>query len=190
MSTSRTLSAVAALAAVAAIAALPALAQSPTYKVGRAPTPEEVKAWDIAIGPDGKELPPGRSTAADGRAVYMSKCSECHGETGKEGPQDVLAGGQGSLNTDKPLKTVGSYWPYATTLWDFTYRSMPFDKPGSLTPDEVYATTAYVLFLNGIVRESDVIDATTLPKVKMPNRERFVPDPRPEFGKGPRAATR
>jgi S-disulfanyl-L-cysteine oxidoreductase SoxD len=165
------------------IAALPVLAQSPTSGVGRAPTPEEIKAWDIAVGPDGKELPPGRGTAAEGKAVYASRCAACHGATGKEGPQDILVGGQGTLTTSEPLKTIGSYWPYATTIWDYTYRAMPFDKPGSLTPEEVYQVTAYLLYLNGIIGETDVIDATTLPQVKMPNRNGFTPDPRPDVGK-------
>lgn len=165
------------------IAALPVLAQSPTYGVGRAPTPEEIKAWDIAVGPDGKELPRGRGTAAEGKAVYASRCAACHGATGKEGPQDILVGGQGTLNTSEPLKTIGSYWPYATTIWDYTSRAMPFDKPGSLTPEEVYKVTAYLLYLNGIIGENDVIDATTLPQVKMPNWNGFTRDPRPDVGK-------
>jgi mono/diheme cytochrome c family protein len=176
--------------AVLLIAALPALAQSPTHGVGRAPTPEEVKAWDIAIGPDGRELPPGSGTADSGKAVYDAKCAVCHGPTGKEGPQDVLVGGKGTLNTAKPLKTVGSYWPYATTLWDFTNRAMPFNAPGSLTADEVYSVTAYVLYLNGIIGDRDVIDAKTLPQVKMPNRDAFVPDPRPDIGKRPKSASK
>src|SRR6266516_604812 len=129
--------AAAALAVVVAVSA-----QAQTHRVGRAATTEEITAWDIAIGPDGKELPAGQGTAASGKKVYMEKCAECHGATGKEGPQDVLVGGKGTLNTDKPLKTIGSYWPYATTIWDFTYRTMPFTKPGSLTADETYAVTA------------------------------------------------
>jgi cytochrome c len=180
MSTRKALTALGLAVAVFTLA-LPGFAQMPTYKLGRTPTPAEIKAWDIAIGPDGRELPAGRGTAAEGKEVYAKRCAECHGATGKEGPQDVLVGGQGSLNTDKPLKTIGSYWSHATTVWDFTYRAMPFDKPGSLTPDEVYKATAYVLFLNGIVGENDVIDAQTLPRVKMPNRDKFVSDPRPEF---------
>ena len=121
---------------------------------------------DIDVTPDGHGLPPGSGTAARARRLYAARCVTCHGATGKEGPQDVLVGGRGSLASPKPLKTVGSYWPYATTLWDYIHRAMPFDHPGTLTADEVYSTTAYVLFLNGIVGENDVLDQTTLPKVE------------------------
>jgi len=159
----------------------PAVAQSPTFGIGRAPTAEELKAIDIDVFPDGRGLPPGRGTARAGRETYTSRCVTCHGPTGTEGPQDILAGGQGSLNTSAPLKTVGSYWPFATTLWDYLRRAMPFDHPGTLTTDQVYATTAYVLFLNGIFGEDDVLDETTLPRVKMPNRDGFVGDPRPDI---------
>src|SRR5215470_3770839 len=96
----------------------PVSAQMPTYGIGRAPTAEEVSAWDIAIGPRGSELPPGRGTVASGRQVYVDKCAMCHGATGKEGPQDILVGGQGTLATSQPLKTIGSYWPHATTIYD------------------------------------------------------------------------
>ena len=160
----------------------PWYAQSPTFGVGHAPKPEELKAIDIEVTPDGRGLPPGRSTAGAGKEVYTRRCETCHGPTGKEGPQDVLVGGQGSLATSRPLKTVGSYWPYATTLWDYINRAMPFEHPGTMTPDQVYAATAYVLFLNGIVSEQDIIDQTTLPQVKMPNRNGFTADPRPDIG--------
>jgi S-disulfanyl-L-cysteine oxidoreductase SoxD len=160
-------------------------AQTPTYGLGRPPSPDEIKAIDIDVTPDGKGLPPGRGTAAVGKDVYTRRCETCHGPTGTEGPQEVLAGGQGSLTTARPQKTVGSYWPYATTLWDYVYRAMPFDHPGTMTADDVYAATAYVLFLNGIVKEHDVLDQTTLPQVKMPNRAGFVIDPRPDIGGKP-----
>lgn len=167
--------------AIALACGVLALAQSPRYGLGRVPTPEEVKAWDIAIGPEGRELPPGRGTAAAGSTIYASQCKRCHGETGKEGPNDILTGGQGTLATPKPLKTIGSFWPYATTLWDYVNRAMPSDRPGSLLPDDVYASVAYLLFINGIIGEQDGIDQKTLPLVRMPNRDGFVPDPRPDL---------
>jgi cytochrome c len=157
-------------------------AQSPHFKVGRPPTPDELKAWDIAIGPDGKELPPGSGTVERGKAVYADQCSRCHGATGVEGPEAPLVGGQGTLNTKKPLKTVGSYWPYATTLFDYINRAMPFDRPTVMTADDVYAVTAYLLNVNGIIKADAVMDARTLPAVRMPNRDGFVADPRPDVG--------
>ena len=155
-------------------------AQAPTYGIGRKPTAEEIKAWDIAIGTDGKELPPGRGTVAAGKEAYTKRCVECHGADGKSGKHDQLVGGQGTLTSTKPQKTVGSYWPYATTLWDHIHRAMPFDRPGTLTTDQVYSVTAYILYLNGIIGENEVMDAQSLPNVKMPNRNGFVPDPRPD----------
>ena len=155
-------------------------AQSPTFGLGRTPAPEALKAIDIEVTPDGKGLPPGSGTAAAGKDVYTRRCETCHGPTGKEGPQDQLVGGQGTLATPRPQKTVGSYWPYATTLWDYVHRAMPFDHPGTLTTDEVYSAAAYVLFLNGVVGEQDILNQTTLPQVKMPNRNGFVADPRPD----------
>jgi cytochrome c len=155
-------------------------AQSPTSGFGRTPTAEELRAIDIEVTPDGKGLATGSSTASAGKSLYTRRCETCHGPTGKEGPQDVLVGGQGSLATSTPQKTVGSYWPYATTLWDYIRRAMPFEHPGTLTTDEVYGATAYVLYMNGIVGENDVLDETTLPRVKMPNRNGFTSDPRPD----------
>lgn len=150
------------------------------FGLGHTPTAAEIQAWDIAIGPDGKELPAGQGTAREGATLYHAKCAMCHGASGSEGPQDVLVGGQGSLATAKPVRTIGSFWPYATTVYDYIYRSMPFYAPGSLPPHEVYALTAYLLFRNGLVDEDDVIDAQTLPRITMPNRDGFRPDPRPE----------
>jgi len=184
MGTARSVALVAAFVAAPIVVApavqafRPAFEQSPTYGVGRAPTADELNAIDIEVMPDGKGLRHGSGTAAAGKDVYTRRCETCHGPTGKEGPQDVLAGGQGSLTTSRPLKTVGSYWPYATTLWDYINRAMPFDHPSTLTADEVYAATAYVLFLNGIVGEHDVVNETTLPRIKMPNRNGFIPDDR------------
>lgn len=157
-------------------------AQSPEYGVGRPPTAEEIKAWDISAFPDGTGLPEGSGTAAQGKDVYERRCAECHGNNGEGGDHGALVGGVGSLDSAKPLKTAVSYWPYATTLWDYTNRSMPFDTPGVLTNDQVYAVVAYVLFLGEVVGENDVLDAKTLPEVKMPNRDGFIPDDRPDVG--------
>lgn len=167
---------------VSAQTAKPQKKHPPLFGLGRTATAEEIAKWDIIIGPDGKGLPPGGGTAAEGKVIYQTRCVECHGATGKEGPFDVLVGGRGTL-TSKPQKTIGSYWPYATTLWDYVNRAMPFDTPGSLSHDQVYATVAYLLFINGIVGEHDRLDAKTLPQVNMPNRNGFFPDDRPDVGK-------
>jgi S-disulfanyl-L-cysteine oxidoreductase SoxD len=154
-----------------------------TYGLGRPATAADIRKYDTFIPPSGEGLPPGSGTAENGKAIYAAQCARCHGATGREGPEEPLVGGIGSLSTPKPQKTVGSYWPYATTLWDYINRAMPFDRPGVLSPEEVYSVTAYVLQLNGIVSASDVLDARSLPKIKMPNRDGFVADPRPDTGK-------
>ena len=177
----RWLSVPSALVVLGASLAGPMFGQSSGYGLGRAPKPDEIRAWDLAIAPDGKELPAGSGTAAEGAKLYAAQCAGCHGKTGKEGPNDVLVGGQGTQNTTKPVKTVGSYWPYATTVWDYINRAMPFNKPGSLKPDEVYALTAYLLSLNGVIKSDEVMNAKTLPQVKMPNRNGFINDPRPDW---------
>jgi len=157
-------------------------AQSPHYRVGRTPTAEEIRRWDIGIAPDGTGLPPGSGTAAAAKEIYTNRCAKCHGSEGQGRDSVPLAGGQGTLNGPNPLKTVGSYWPYATTIWDYINRAMPFDRPGTLTHDQVYSLTAYLLFRNGIVSETTVVDAASLPKIQMPNRNGFVTDPRPDVG--------
>ena len=160
-------------------------AESPKYGIGRTATSEEIRALDDTIPSDGTGLPEGRGTAAEGRDVYARRCQRCHGpkgEGGDEPKQAKLVGGRESLKTPKPLKTVGSYWPYATTVWDYTNRSMPFDKPGTLTPNQVYSVVAFVLYMNGIVGENEALDAKTLPRVQMPNRNGFTGDPRPDTG--------
>src|SRR5437867_8240985 len=164
------------------MASFPLAAQSPTFGVGRPLTAEEVRDFSTGIAPDGTGLPEGSGTAVAGRDVFAAQCARCHGPKGEGDVGPVLVGGQGTLRTARPLKTVGSYWPYATTLWDYINRAMPFDKPGLLKPSEVYAVAAYILNLNGIIGEGDVMDAKTLPKVRMPNRDGFVPDPRPDVG--------
>lgn len=163
----------------AALLAAPAAHTADAPHFGTPIAPSDIAPWDISIAPDGAGLPAGAGTARQGEAVYVAKCQACHGEKGAGKPNDTLAGGEGTLTGDKPpLKTVGSYWPYATTLFDYVRRAMPWDHPKSLSDDEVYAVSAYVLYLNGIVRDDDLIDARSLPKIKMPNRDGFIPFPR------------
>jgi cytochrome c len=164
--------------------ATPARAQMPNYPgIGRTPTAQEIGSWDIAIGPSGQGLPPGGGTAKDGALVYLAKCQICHGPA-LEGTQygSRLVGSRATLTTATPARTVGSFWAYATTVWDYINRAMPRApfKEGSLTANEVYATTAWILFKNGIVQETDRLDAASLPRVRMPNRDGFVP-PEPDW---------
>jgi cytochrome c len=164
------------LAAVAAVilgSSVAVAADGPD--LGREVTAQEIAASSLSVGPDGAGLPAGSGTPRHGEAVYTAKCLACHGEKGAGGPNDALVGGIGSLPGDKPpMRTVGSYWPYATTIFDYVRRAMPYNESKSLTNDEVYAVTAYILQLNGIIGENDVIDAQTLPKVRMPNRDGFI----------------
>jgi len=162
------------------IVATASLAQTPSYtNVGRTPTKEEIQAWDISVGPDGKGLPPGQGTAKDGAPIYAAKCAVCHGPAGegaKIGPR--LVGGTAdleTLTTLRPVRSIGGYWPYATTVWDFINRAMPRGQGGTLTATELYALTAWILAKSNIIKEDDVLDAKTLPKVQMPNRNGFVP---------------
>ena len=130
---------------------------------------------------DGAGLPPGSGSVGDGQVVYASKCAGCHGRSGEGGYADALVGGKGTLATAKPVRTVGSYWPYATTLFDYVRRAMPYNAPQSLTAEQTYAVVAYVLFLNQILAAGAVLDAKSLPAVQMPNRHGFTaPDPRPD----------
>ena len=145
-----------------------------TPNLGRLATQAEIAGWDISIAPDGRGLPRGAGTAAEGALVYTQKCQACHGEKGVGGPNDRLAGGQGTLASKTPVRTVGSYWPYATTVFDYVRRAMPYMQPQSLTNDEVYAVTAYLLHQNGIIGGADEMNAETLPKVRMPNRDNFI----------------
>ena len=155
------------------------LAQAPDYKnIGKTATPEEISAIDISIGPEGKELPPGTGTAKEGSALYAKKCVACHGanlEGNRAVAAPALVGGQGTLTTTHIKRSIGNYWPYATTIWDYINRAMPMGQGGTLTHDEVFALTAFLLYKNDIIKETDVIDAKTLPKIKMPNRPNFVP---------------
>jgi len=147
-----------------------------TPNLGQPVSQHDIAAWDISIPPDGAGLPPGSGTPQQGAAIFAQRCAVCHGEKGGGGPNDRLVGGVGTLTGDQPpVKTVGSYWPYATTLFDYIRRAMPLPQPQSLTNPEAYALTAYILNLNGIVGDGEVINAATLPKVKMPNRAAFFP---------------
>src|ERR1700751_1503217 len=148
------------------------------YGIGRTATPAEIPGWNIDIRPDGRGLPSGSGSVGHGRDVFAQQCAACHGEKGEGGGGDRLVGGQGTLATSNPVRTVGSYWPYATTLFDYIRRAMPQNAPGSLSNDDVYALSAYILNLNGLVPNGTTLDAKSLPAVKMPNRKMFVGDPR------------
>src|SRR5256714_2276956 len=165
----------AALAAACALGLFSSAALADSPNLGKVITPEEVAPWDISVSPDGAGLPPGSGTPKQGEAVYPAKCLACHGEKGAGKPNDALVGGRGTLAGDQPpVKTVGSFWPYATTLFDYVRRAMPLNESKSLTNDEVYAVVAYLLQLNGIVGENETINAQTLPRVQMPNRDGFM----------------
>ncbi len=164
------------LAALCALFALCAAALAESPNLGRAATREEVASWDLTVTPDGDGLPPGSGTPKQGAAVYAAKCIACHGEKGAGNPADRLVGGQGTIGGDqRPVKTLGSYWPYATTVFTYIRRAMPYYQTKSLTSNELYALTAYLLYQNGIIGEHEVMNAQTLPNVRMPNRDGFVP---------------
>jgi S-disulfanyl-L-cysteine oxidoreductase SoxD len=173
MSSLKTLLAAALVAA--SIAASAQAADQPQF--GRAATPADVKLWNIDVLPDGTGLPEGKGSVVQGKKLFNDNCMACHGPGGVGGSNDRLVGGVGSLATDHPIKTVGSYWPYATTLYDYIRRAMPYQAPGSLSDSDYYAIAAYLLNANGIVPEDTVLDRQSLPKVKMPNRDGFVPEP-------------
>jgi cytochrome c len=165
------------LLAAGAIAAAAIMSQALAYDFGRPATPDEIKLWDTDVRPDGKGLPEGSGTVAQGKQVFVDNCAACHGDNGQGGIKDRLMGGQGTLATDKPIKTVGSFWPYATTLFDYIHRAMPYPTPGSLSNDDTYAVVAYILSLNGILPTDGKVDRENLPNIKMPNRDGFIPDP-------------
>jgi cytochrome c len=184
------------LAAVLAVLAAPGLACAQGYPgkfdFGAEPSAQDIAAIAIAIAPEGKGLPAGKGDYATGKKVYETTCSACHGPNlqGVAGLPDMpagaslrLIGGRGTLTTKNPVMTVESYWPYATTLFDYVRRAMPFQAPGSLTADEVYAVSAFILGEGNIIDKTMVLDAQSLPRMQMPNRDGFVPDPRPEIFK-------
>ena len=177
-----------AMLAVAALAcATSAQAQSP-YGIGRAATPAEIAGWNIDIDRYGNNLPPGSGSVSHGHEVFDQQCAACHGAKGEGGVGDRLVGGQGTLATPKPVRTVGSYWPYAPTLFDYIRRAMPQNAPQSLSNDDVYAVSAYILNLNGLLPADATLDARTLSAIRMPNRDKFVGDPRPDV-KNPECMT-
>jgi mono/diheme cytochrome c family protein len=178
---------IAMLAAVALACATSAQAQSP-YGVGRPVTAAEIAGWNIDIDREGRKLPPGNGTVSHGHEVFDQQCAACHGAKGEGGIGDRLSGGQGTLATPNPVRTVGSYWPYAPTLFDYIRRAMPQNAPQSLSNDDVYAVSAYVLHLNGLLPADATLDAGTLGTMKMPNRGMFVGDPRPDV-KNPACVT-
>ncbi|MBR1174364.1 cytochrome c [Bradyrhizobium sp. KB893862 SZCCT0404] len=156
-----------------------AQAQS-SYGIGRPATAAEIAGWNIDIGRDGSNLPEGSGSVSHGREVFAQQCASCHGDKGEGGLGDRLAGGQGTIGTPKPIRTVGSYWPYAPTLFDYIRRAMPQNAPQSLSNEDVYAVSAFILNLNGLVGADAILDAKSLAAVKMPNRDRFVGDARPD----------
>lgn len=171
-----------------AVGALPLTVQAQSsqgaapYGFGRVATPAAIAAWDIDIDAQGHGLPRGQGSVAEGARLYAEKCAACHGERGQGKPADALVGGNVPLGEQKstPLKTVGNFWPYATTLFDFIRRAMPYNAPQSLQPDEVYALTAWVLHANGVLPADAVLDAPRLSALKMPNQAGFVSDARPD----------
>jgi mono/diheme cytochrome c family protein len=157
-----------------ALCLLPAVCRAQAPNLGRALTPEEIRKTDITVWPDGRGLPAGSGSVSAGAAVYAKNCEACHGAKGAGKPQDQLTGGVGTLASPKPVKTAVSYWPAATTLFDYVRRAMPIGSPQSLTNDEVYAVTAYILSIDGIVPPDAVLDVKSLPRVKMPNKDGFI----------------
>jgi mono/diheme cytochrome c family protein len=178
---------VAAFAVVALAWGTSAQAQSP-YGIGRPATPAEISGWNIDIDRYGNNLPPGSGSVSQGHEIFDQQCAACHGAKGEGGVGDRLVGGQGTLATPKPVRTVGSFWPYAPTLFDYIRRAMPQNAPQSLSNDDVYAVSAYILNLNGLLAADATLDAKTLSAIKMPNRSMFVGDPRPDV-KNPECMT-
>lgn len=169
------------LAATCLQASMSFAAEPPRYGLGTTPTAAQIEGWAISVRPDGQGLPDGRGSVKDGDELYANACAACHGTFGEGAGRYPRIAGEGKLTGERPEQTVGTYWPYATTLFDYINRAMPFPSPHVLPPDQVYAVTAYVLNLNGLVDEDFVADRDTLPKVKMPNRDGFIwTDPRPD----------
>jgi hypothetical protein len=167
---------------LAALVIFGVLAAGQTARIGKPATDAQIQAINLTVFPDGTGLPVGKGTPAKGKDIFKDKCAVCHNDQGqgRENQYPALVGGMGTLNTPKPIKTVGSYWPYATTIFDYVRRAMPYDHPGALQTDEIYSAVAFILNLNGIIGPNDEMNEKTLPKVKMPNRDGFIPDARPD----------
>ncbi|MXN65626.1 c-type cytochrome [Stappia sp. GBMRC 2046] len=152
------------------------------FGIGREATKDEVAAWDIDVRPDGTGLPDGSGTVADGEEIFAERCAVCHGDFGEGVDRwPVLAGGQDTLSSDRPVKTIGSYWPYLSTVYDYINRAMPFGEAQSLTPDEVYAITAYLLYMNDVVTDDEFeLSKENFTDIHLPNEENFFEDPRPD----------
>jgi mono/diheme cytochrome c family protein len=170
---------IAVLALLALASVTRAQGQNP-YGIGRAATSAEIAGWNIDIDRDGNNLPPGSGSVSHGRKVFDQQCASCHGAKGEGGVGDKLVGGRGTLATPEPVRTVGSYWPYAPTLFDYIRRAMPQNAPQSLSNEDIYAVSAYILNLNGLLPPNVTLDAKTLSAIKMPNRSMFVGDSRPD----------
>lgn len=159
---------------VTAICMAAAVKAEEAPNLGRQLTAQQISATEFTVWPDGEGLPEGSGDAANGEKLYQAHCFACHGTNGENGINDRLAGGHGTISSPNPVKTVGSYWPYATTLFDYIRSAMPYQRPGALSDDEVYSLTAYILHLNGIVARDTEISATSLPQIQMPNHDNFV----------------
>jgi S-disulfanyl-L-cysteine oxidoreductase SoxD len=171
-----------AIAAIIVLIGSFTIAGASKYKLGRPAMPQEIKAWDIDVRPDGQGLPKGQGKVSDGETIYNEQCAACHGDFGEGKDRwPVLVGGKDTLKSDDPVKTIGSYWPYASTVFDYVRRAMPFGNAQSLTPNDTYALTAYLLFMNEIVTDENfVLSDKNFSTIRMPNEKKFTKDPRPD----------
>lgn len=169
-------------AALAVLTLCAAPAHAGKYNLGRAATAAEIKGWDIDVRPDGQGLPEGKGSVMQGDRIFQEQCAACHGDFAEGRDRwPVLAGGQGSLTSSRPEKTIGSYWPYLSTVYDYIFRAMPYGNAQSLSPDEVYALTAYLLYMNDLVDEDFELSKSNFSSIHLPNEKNFVEDPRPDI---------